>query len=141
MHYQRTTPYPLLATFDAPDSSIACSRRRVSNTALQALNLLNDPVFFEASQALAARVLRETPGRTLSSRIQYAYQLCLSRPATSRESERLTQLYTQLNAKLDDKTAAEWMPAPPEGATMREAAAWTGIGRVLLNLDEFITKE
>ncbi|MBS1833857.1 MAG: DUF1553 domain-containing protein [Acidobacteria bacterium] len=141
VHYQRTTPYPLLATFDAPDSSIACSRRRVSNTALQALNLLNDPVFFEASQALAARVLRETPGRTLSSRIQYAYQLCLSRPATSRESERLTQLYTQLNAKLDDKTAAEWMPAPPEGATMREAAAWTGIGRVLLNLDEFITKE
>lgn len=141
VHYQRTTPYPLLATFDAPDSSIACSRRRVSNTALQALNLLNDPVFFEASQALAARVLRETPGQTLASRIQHAYQICLSRPATSRESERITQLYTQLTGKLDDKTAAEWMPAPPEGATIREAAAWTGIGRVLLNLDEFITKE
>ncbi|BDC50027.1 chromosome segregation protein [Bryobacterales bacterium F-183] len=141
VHYQRTTPYPLLATFDAPDSSIACSRRRVSNTALQALNLLNDPVFFEASQALAARILRETQGQTLAARIQHAYQLCLSRPATSRESERITQLYTQLTAKLDDKTAVEWMPAPPEGVTTREAAAWTGIGRVLLNLDEFITKE
>ena len=140
VHYQRTTPYPLLASFDAPDTSIACSRRRTSNTALQALNLLNDPVFFEAAQSLAARVLREAPAG-LAQRIEHAYAICLSRPPTARESERLTALYTQYLAKLDDATAAEWMPAPPDGVPLREAAAWVGISRVLLNLDEFITRE
>jgi hypothetical protein len=141
VHYQRTTPYPLLATFDAPDSSIACSRRRVSNTALQALNLLNDPVFFEASQNLAARVLRETPSASLKDRIEHAYSITLSRGPSARESERITQLYTQYKAKLDDATAAKWVTAPPDGVPLREAAIWTGISRVLLNLDEFITRE
>jgi cytochrome c553 len=142
IHYQRTTPYPLLATFDAPDSSIACSRRRISNTALQALNLMNDPVFFEASQSLAARVIRETgAGASLLDRLSYAFTLCTARPPNARESERLTQLYTQYLAKLDDKTAQQWMPAPVEGASPKEAAAWAGVSRVLLNLDEFITRE
>ena len=141
VHYQRTTPYPLMASFDAPDTSISCSRRRKSNTALQALNLLNDPVFFEASQSLAARILRETPGAALSKRIEHAYELCLSRAPSARESERLTQLYTQYLSQLDDATAMDWMPAPPDGVTQREAAAWAGISRVLLNLDEFITRE
>jgi len=141
VHYQRTTPYPLMASFDAPDASISCSRRRKSNTALQALNLLNDPVFFEASQSLAARILRETPGAALAKRIEHAYALCLSRMPSARESERLTQLYTEYLSKLDDATAVAWMPAPPDGVTQREAAAWAGIGRVLLNLDEFITRE
>jgi hypothetical protein len=142
VHYQRTTPYPLLVTFDAPDSSIACTRRRVSNTALQALNLMNDPVFFEAAQNLGARILRETPeDATLQQRLQFAFELCLGRQASNRETERMTQLYTQYLAKLDDETAKKWMPAPPEGMALREAAAWTGLSRVLLNLDEFITRE
>jgi len=102
---------------------------------------LNDPVFFEASQSLAARILRETPGAALAKRIEHAYALCLSRMPSARESERLTQLYTEYLSKLDDATAVAWMPAPPDGVTQREAAAWAGIGRVLLNLDEFITRE
>jgi hypothetical protein len=142
VHYQRTTPYPLLVTFDAPDSSIACTRRRVSNTALQALNLMNDPVFFEAAQNLGARILRETPeNATLQQRLQFMFELCLGRQASNRETERMTQLYTQYIAKLDDETARKWMPAPPEGMGLREAGAWTGLSRVLLNLDEFITRE
>jgi cytochrome c553 len=141
VHYQRTTPYPLLATFDAPDSATSCSRRRESNTALQALNLLNDPVFFEASQSLAARILRETPGADLSHRIGHAFVLCLSRQPSARESARIEQLYSRYLSQLDETTAASWVPAPPDGVSQREAAAWTGIGRVLLNLDEFITRE
>jgi cytochrome c553 len=141
VHYQRTTPYPLMASFDAPDASISCSRRRKSNTALQALNLLNDPVFFEASQSLAARILRESVEPSLASRIEQAFAICLSRPPASRERERLTQLYTQYLSQLDEQTAAQWMPAPPDGIARREAAAWAGISRVLLNLDEFITRE
>lgn len=142
VHYQRTAPYPLLMTFDAPDASIACSRRRVSNTALQALNLLNDPVFFEAAQNLGARILRETPEQAnFQQRLQFAFELCLGRRALNRETERMTQLYTEYLGKLDEETAKKWMPAPPRGMPSREAAAWTGLSRVLLNLDEFITRE
>jgi hypothetical protein len=140
IHYQRTTPYPLLASFDAPDAATSCSRRRTSNTALQALNLLNDPVFFEASQALAARILREAPAG-LAKRIEHAYAICFGRAPTARESERITQLYTRYSQQLDDATSAEWMPAPPDGVAQRDAAAWAGVARVLLNVDEFITRE
>jgi hypothetical protein len=63
IHFQRTTPYPMLMNFDAPDMSVACSRRSRSTTPLQALNLLNDEVFFEAAKALAWRVAEETPVR------------------------------------------------------------------------------
>ena len=61
--FQRTVPYPMLMTFDAPDSNATCTRRERSNTPLQALTLLNDPVFFECAQALGARedVVREEP--------------------------------------------------------------------------------
>ena len=76
--FQRTVPYPQLANFDAPDSNVAACRRTRSNTPLQALNLLNDPVFVEAAQALAARTLREAPAE-FSSRAQHAFQLVLVR--------------------------------------------------------------
>ena len=76
-------------TFDAPDSLLACSRRERSTTPLQALNLLNDPVFFEAAQGLAARVLREAPGN-LSSRIDYAFQT-LSGARSNSGRERATR--------------------------------------------------
>ena len=62
IHFQRTTPYPQLMNFDAPNSNLACTRRERTDTPLQALNLLNDPVFFEAAQGLAFRVLRERRG-------------------------------------------------------------------------------
>jgi hypothetical protein len=141
IHYQRTTPYPLLATFDAPDAATACSRRRRSNTSLQALNLLNDPVFFEAAQALAARVLREQS--TTEARLNHAFRLTVGREPRPAERARLARLLDQqlnLLAK-DESSIAKLMPAPPEGMAPREAAAWTGVSRVLLNTDEFMTRE
>ncbi len=68
VHYQRTTPYPFLVNFDEPDSDLACPRRRVSNTPLQSLHLLNDPVFFEAAGALAKRVQEQAPGASFGDR-------------------------------------------------------------------------
>jgi hypothetical protein len=114
IHYQRTTPYPFLNNFDEPDSDIACTRRRTSDTPLQALNLLNDPVFFEAAQALAARVQQEG-GPTFDTRLDYLFALCLNRKPDAHERERLAAFY-----KVSD---------------------WLGLSRVMLNLDEFITRE
>ena len=115
IHYQRTTPYPFLANFDEPDSNMACTRRRVSNTPLQALNLLNDPVFYEAAEALAYRVSHEAEG-DFNTKLDYAFALTLSRKPSAHERARLEEYYKQ-----------------PDG--------WLGVSRVLLNLDEFITRE
>jgi hypothetical protein len=116
IHYQRTTPYPFLANFDEPDSALSCARRRVSNTPLQSLNLLNDPVFFEAARALAWRVEQEAPGSSLDDRLNYAFELCLGRKAGAREKDRLSTYFHQQQD-------------------------WVGVSRVLLNLDEFLTRE
>ncbi|MGH9660541.1 MAG: DUF1553 domain-containing protein, partial [Bryobacteraceae bacterium] len=97
IHFQRTTPYPQLMNFDAPDSNVACTRRQRTNTPLQALNLLNDPVFFETAQGLALRLLRERTGRA-TDRIVYAFELALSRPPSSRERDRLAALFDQQKA-------------------------------------------
>jgi len=133
IHFQRTTPYAQLMTFDAPDSNVACSRRRPSNTPLQSLNLLNDPVFFEAAQALAVRVDREAPA---DKKLDYAVALALGRPAAPAERERLSKyLDTQASMVAKDKSAATLLPADPA------LAPWVGVGRVLLNLDEFMTRE
>jgi hypothetical protein len=119
VHLQRTALYPQLTAFDTPDRLTSCARRAVSTNALQALTLLNDPVFFEASQALAARISREANG-TLDDRIRYAFQLCLGREPDRQEAARVQRYYR------DGKDGT---------------AAWTGIANALLNLDEFITRE
>jgi hypothetical protein len=142
IHFQRTVPYPQLITFDAPDSNVSCTRRRRSNTPLQALNLLNDPVFFEAAQALAVRLLQEAPGG-IAERLDYGYRLCLGRAPSARERERLAKYYNQQLSILQQEpdSAASMLPVAPEGSGRLEAAAWVGVSRVLLNLDEFITRE
>ena len=140
---KRTMPYPQLATFDAPDSLTSCSRRSHSTTPLQALNLLNDPVFIEAAQALAVRVLREQPG-DLGDRIDYAFRLCLARGPTDFEKERLAEHLRQRMKKMDanpDLAAHVFPAAGVTGVARTEAAAWVGATSVLLNLDEFITRE
>ncbi len=126
IHFQRTTPYPMLMNFDEPDGAVSCSRRGRSNTPLQALNLLNDEVFFEAARALAWRVEREAPPG-VAARLEYAFALCFNRPPTETERQRLARFHDEQTRILSEEKS--------------DLSPWTGVSRVLLNLDEFITRE
>jgi hypothetical protein len=126
-HYWRATPHPALAVFDAPDAFSACTRRIRSNTPLQALTLLNDRQFVEFAEALAARILR-AGGPDDSARLAFAFQLCLSRPPAAAERDRLLDLLRTLQQPGTGEPAA----TPLE--------AWVAVARVLLNLDETITR-
>ena len=142
IHFQRTVPYPQLMNFDAPSSLLACSRRERSTTPLQALNLLNDPVFFQAAQGLATRILRENLGSP-SDRLDFAFQLCVGRWPEPDERDRLIQFYRQQKEILarNPEFVTGLFPAQGvEGLNSTEAAAWVSVSRVLLNLDEFITR-
>jgi hypothetical protein len=140
--FQRTSPFPMLMTFDAPDSNLSCSRRERSNTPLQALTLLNDVAFVECAQALGRRVLTECAGG-VDERLKYAFRLCTVRVPTKREHTRLRELYDDLHAlcEADADGAKKLAGAVPKGATVAETAAWTAVGRALLNLDEVVTRE
>jgi hypothetical protein len=142
IHFQRTSPYPQLVNFDAPDSRLACTRRRRSNTPLQALNLLNDAAFFEAAQALAVRTLREVP-EDFRARLSYAFELVLSRTPNAHELDDLAKYFVEQKGlfEKDDKSAALAAQYVPDGVSQVDMAAWVGVGRVLMNLDEFITRE
>ncbi len=134
-HFWRSAPHPALMAFDAPDSTQSCTRRNRSNTPLQALTLLNDRAFVEFAQALAARVLKEAPDSD-AARLKHAFRLCLARDPSDRETQRLSDLLSQLQRDL----AADPEESKRLAATPREAA-WMLACRVLLNLDEFITRE
>jgi len=123
-HFWRSSPFPMLLTFDAPGGNVTCTRRLRSNTPLQSLTLANDQAFYECAAALAKRVLAEAPTDDLT-RVNVAFRLCLSRGPTAAESELLTQL----------------VAAETSAATDQQDIAWTRICRVLLNLDETITRE
>ena len=129
--------------FDAPDANSACTRRIRSNTPLQALTLLNDAGFFELAEGLAKRVLRDGPPQA-SDRLDYAFRLCLSRPPATDEKRRLSELLEQQLAN-PDANAAISNEARSSGSTEPQLAkdlpAWTTVARVLLNLDETITRE
>ena len=145
-HIKRTAPYAAFATLDAPTPETTCVRRERSNTPLQALTILNDLVFVEASRALARRVLTEAPA-TLDERIAYAVRLCLSRQPRPEESALLREFHDRQLARFQSKalssTKVTGIDARNAGATkdISELAAWTTVARALLNLDETITKE
>ena len=143
--WKRTVPPPSLQTFDAPEREFCMVRRSVTNTPLQALVLMNDPTYVEASRKLAERMLTEG-GSNTSDRINYAYRLCVSRAATPSELKILTGL---LNAQIADfhrnpKSAEKLLSVGEskrnEKLDMPELAAWTMLASTVLNLDETITK-
>lgn len=142
-HFWRSAPHPALMAFDAPDSTSACTRRNRSNTPLQALTLLNDRAFYECAQALAMRVLKEGK-KSDAERLTCAFRLCLAREPNQREMRRLTELLSTLERELTENRDEAVRLAPeamPPNIRVEEAAAWTQLCRVLLNLDEFITRE
>jgi mono/diheme cytochrome c family protein len=140
--FQRTVPYPQLMNFDEPNSNLACTRRERTNTPLQALNLLNDPVFFDAAQGLAYRIVRESSGG-FRDRLDHAFEVTLGRRPTAREAERLGKFYDDARRGIDanPQTVAALWPNQLEGVPQAETAAWVEVSRVLLNLDEFITRD
>jgi hypothetical protein len=145
----RSVPYPALQTFDAPNGDFSCVRRARSNTPLQALTTLNEPLFLECARALALKVLRDG-GRDPEHQLIYAFRRCLSRSPTEQETSTLLALYQKETKRFADQrtAAAEFMHGDPKhpialppGASKEQLAAWTAVSRVLLNLDETITKE
>jgi hypothetical protein len=149
MFRRRSIPDPLLQTFDAPTGDFSCARRARSNTPLAALAGLNEPVMVEAARALSLRVLRESPGRSDADRAAYAFRLCTGRAPKPAEVDEILKLFNSQKPRIADGFLssrelttgdAAKLPALPEGATPTDAAAWTIVSRVLLNLDEAVTK-
>ena len=138
---RRTSPYPFLVAFDAPDTLTTNVSRQRSNTPLQALNLLNDPVFLEAAQALALRVIQER--KDFPARLDRMFRLALSRPPAPAEKDRIAT-YFELQKKVlsqEEGAAQSLAPLVPPGLDQMDLAGWTGVARGLMNLDEFIVRE
>jgi hypothetical protein len=139
----RSSPYPAMTVFDFPDANVACTRRNRSNTPLQSLTLANDQQFVEIAQGLAVRVLQSSLADD-TARLRHAFRVCFAREPKPAERERMAKLLkqqrTEFAAHLKD---AERLTPPlvPVKANVQEFAAWTALARVLLNLDEFITRE
>jgi hypothetical protein len=143
--WRRTTPYPSMAAFDAPSREQCTVRRIHTSTPIQALVTLNDPVYVEASQALARRIVREG-GATVEERATWALKLCLTRPGMPDEVKGIVDLYNgELANYRKDAAAAHAMATEPlgplpAGADAADLAAWTVVSNVLLNLDGVLTK-
>jgi hypothetical protein len=133
-----------MATFDAPNREVCALRRTRTNTPLQALVTLNDPVYIEAAQALARRVLAE-PG-SLDERLEAALSQTLVRPIDAEEVAVLRRLFEQASEALRDQPdqakalATEPIGPAPDGSDPVELAAWTVVANAILNLDEFLMR-
>jgi hypothetical protein len=135
---KRTTPYAMFSTFDAPSGEVCIARREVSNTPLQALTLLNDPVFEEAAQALG-RTIAARPG-PVEERADLLFRRCLSRPPEPDELTMLVRFYRNQRERLvrGDLDVAR-LAGPGDGNPV-ERAAWAILARALLNADEAVMK-
>ncbi len=141
--FKRTAPHPNLTAFDCPDSNTTSVRRGVSNTPLQALTMMNNEVFVEASQAFAKRIL-EMEAASDGQRVREALRLCIGREPVESESARFIDLletgrtYYRANPDSAQKLIGKYQP---KDIAAPEAAAWVAVARTALNLDEFITRE
>ena len=146
--YRRSSPYPSLVTFDAPSREMCTVRRVRTDTPLQALTTLNDPVFVEAARALAQRMAREG-GTRAAERIAYGHRLCTARRPAEPDLDALVAFFGREKARFaGDATAArsvaglpEPVPGSVEPESPAEVAALTMVANVLLNLDATVTRE
>ena len=141
--WKRTSPYPALITFDAPTADETAVRRDHTNTPLQSLVTLNDDLFVEAAQGLALRVLREAPEDD-QARLEYAFRLCVARGPNGVEKNALATFLEKEGQRFraNPNQALALMPdLAPAGLEPWRFAAWFSVSRVLLNLDETITRE
>jgi hypothetical protein len=149
-HLWRSAPHPALVTFDAPDAGTACTRRNRSNTPLQALTLLNDAGFAEYAYGLAARILCDG-WMTEGDQVRRGFRLCLGREPNEAEARRLGAFLVKQRAHYSSnlaEAAALLRRGGPAGKRLAEAPGEAGskaalvlLARVLLNLDECITRE
>jgi hypothetical protein len=143
--WRRTVPYPSMAAFDAPSREVCTLRRISTNTPLQAFVTLNDPVYVEAAQGLARRIVAEG-GDSTASRAAFGLRLCLARPPHERQIVEIVDLFESALAEYGaDPQSALTMATEPlgplaQGHDPAEMAAWTVVGNVLLNLDGVLAR-
>jgi hypothetical protein len=140
--FYRSAPYPMLTTFDAPDFQSVCTRRVRSNTPLQALTMANDEAITELSKWLAIRLMSNAV--TDQERVDYGFRIAYARSPSAHEEQLLLSYLSERRAYYADETeAAEVLSRAvksPDNAPV-ECAAWISVARVLMNTDEFITRE
>ncbi|MBC8352983.1 MAG: PSD1 domain-containing protein [Planctomycetes bacterium] len=141
-YFWRSSPYPSLIAFDAPDSNVTCTRRVRSNTPLQSLTLANDIQFIECARALAREVLSHHE-QAEASQAKLMFRRCFAREPNDSEQSRLKTLIDAQRKAYEDApdSATALIGAEKPGTHDVELAAWTAAARVLMNLDEFITRE
>jgi hypothetical protein len=142
--WKRSSPPPQLTTFDAPNRETCTLRRPRTNTPLQALILLNDPTYVEASRKLAERIMNRSGSD--AERVAWAFRLATARFPTAAEHTVLLRVLAEQRAHYQSRReAAEQLLSngeAPRDVTLEpaELAAWTMVSSVLLNLDETVTK-
>ncbi len=142
--WRRSNPYPSLSAFDAPSREVCTPRRTRTNTPLQALVTLNDPVYLEAAQALARRMMVATTDTR--GRAAWGLRACLGRPAQEAEINSLVRLQEQAWQQLRGNPgqaaalATEPLGPAPDAVDLSELASWSLVGNALLNLDELFMK-
>ncbi|MEW4564475.1 PSD1 and planctomycete cytochrome C domain-containing protein [Bremerella sp. JC770] len=137
--FRRATPFPMLSTFDGPDSTSACAAREISNSPLQSLTLLNDPVFFECAQSLGQQELASEEEAWITE----LFQRTLARSPSSDELAASHEFYQQLLAALEDRKSSDLKAIVQDekrGTSLIQQAAQVLMARSLMNLDEFITR-
>jgi cytochrome c5 len=159
--FQRTSPYPMLMTFDCPDANQAVVARNSSNTPLQALTLWNERVFFDCHRAMAQRLFKEVPyagpeslDSDFEERLNWAAAIGLGRSLTPSEFQTFKHLYREVrsqlepwaadSARLQELVGLDWKGIPGEADPSKQTldyATWILLCRTLMNLDEFISRE
>jgi hypothetical protein len=142
VHFRRSNPYPSLTVFDAPDGTQCAAQRNRSNTPLQALTTMNDPVFVEHARALGRRLTAEGASDD-DERVRRLFAICLSRPPQPAEQQIVAELVADERAAYQNnpQMAAAWLRTTINEPNLAETAAWVAAARAVLNLDEFVTRE